>query len=145
MENEKKLFSEKAETYLVCNNDEGTRAGQCLRRMLAPYVPKTRRIVECVNADFVKAQNGRCDYFRSAEPVVMHKGMTRFYDAIPERTAKAIRFELIRHFGSSTYYRLRNGQRLVTPDVLRFITTVCTNNGWNEELAFDEERVEFNW
>lgn len=145
MDNKTKEYREKAETYLVCYYNECEKAEQCLRHLLAEYVPETRRIVESVNAGYVKRHKGRCDYFRSAEPIVMYKGMTVFYHEIPERIAHEIRFTLRKHFGNSTYYRLRNGERLVTPDIYDYIKKVCEDYGWKEELQFDEKLFEVNW
>lgn len=145
MDNEKKLFSEKAEKYLVCYNDDCAKAGQCLRRMLADYVPDKRRIVECVNPGYVKRNKGVCAYFHSSEPTVLYKGMTHFYDEIPEQRAHEIRFKLRHHFGESTYYRLRNGKRVITSAIYNQIKTICTECGWTEELAFDEKTQEINW
>lgn len=139
------LFTEKAEKYLVCYYAECAKADRCLRRMLADYVPPTRRVVESVNAGYVKAHKGKCEYFRSAELITMYKGMKAFYNEIPEQKAKLIRYALTRHFGNSSYYRLRNGERLITPDVLRYIQNVCTTNDWNEPLHFDEEVAAYNW
>lgn len=145
MNNEKKLFSEKAEKYLVCYNDECARAEQCLRRLLANYVPDKRRIVESVNPGYVKRNHGECDYFHSSEPTVLYKGMTHFYDEIPEQKAREIRFKLRHHFGESTYYRLRNGQRSITPAIYDQIRSICVACGWTEELVFDEETQEIKW
>lgn len=140
-----KLFAEKAEKYLVCNNDECTKADNCLRRLLADYVPPTRRIIESVNTRYVLARKGKCEYFRPAEPITAYKGMTTFYNQIPEQKARMIRYTLVNHFGNSTYYRLRNGERLITPDILRFIQNVCTANEWTGPLHFDEETTDYNW
>lgn len=145
MDNEARLFSEKAQTYLVCFNDGCARSGECMRRRLAGYVPSTRRIVESVNAGYVAARGGQCEYFRQARPVTMHKGLTRFYDQIPERTARMIRKALISDFGNSNYYRYRSGELLITPAVEEHISQVCRRLGWTDGLAFDEEQQEYQW
>ena len=139
------IFSQKAEKYLVCYNDKCELSNRCLRRKVANYVPATRRIVESVNAVYVEKNGGKCDYFRPAEPVVMHKGLEHFYDNIPESMARAIRNKLILHFGNSNYYRYRNGSLPITAEVCQYIETVCRQNGWTGDLDFDGEATEYNW
>ena len=140
-----KIFSEMALSYLVCCNDDCPLAGRCLRREVAGYVPAKRRIVECVNAAYVASKGGKCEYFRPAEPTLMHKGLVHFYDQIPERTARKIRSALILDYGSSNYYRYRNGEQPITPEVESHIRTVCQQFGWTADLVFDEETEEYKW
>lgn len=145
MDEQTKLFREKAESYLVCFNNECAKAGQCLRRLLADFVPETRPIIESVNPTYVSQQPKGCNYFRSAEPIRMYKGLTGFYNQIPEPVARSIRFTLLRHYGNSTYYRLRKGERLITPSDVRYIESVCRKCGWTGALSFDAETTEFDW
>ena len=145
MNYEEKIFRKKDETYLVCRNEACKHAQECLRRMLSDYVPATRRIVEFVNEDYVASRKGQCEYYRSAEPIVMHMGLKKFYDMIPEYTARKIRKTLICDFGSSNYYRYRNGQLLITPDIERHIKDVCRRFGWSSALVFDEIVQEYEW
>ena len=145
MNNETEIFRQKAESYLICYNDQCERSSQCLRRKLADYVPATRRIVESVNADYVASQQGECVYFRSAEPMVQKKGLKHFYDLIPERIAHEIRRTLIMELGNSNYYRYRNGELLINTAVRQRIESVCRQKGWMGELAFDEEVMDYDW
>lgn len=145
MDNELQLFLEKAETYLVCYNEACLLSAECLRRKLASYVPNTRCTVECVNPDYVAAQQGQCVYYRPSAPVAMHKGLTRFYDQIPERIARSIRRTLVYDFGNSNYYRYRNGELTITPDIEKRIKKVCLQNGWTADLVFDEELYDYDW
>lgn len=139
------LFRKKAEDYLVCYNDNCAKANDCLRRKVAQYVPNTRRLLLSVNPDYVAKREGKCEYYQPAEPIEMGKGLVHFYDQIPERTARAIRMQLLAHFGNSNYYRYRNGESLISPDVRDHIAKVCRQNGWTGELTFDETATEYNW
>mgnify|MGYP007101857025 CR=1 FL=1 len=139
------LFRKKAENYLLCFNDNCALAAGCLRRKVAHYVPDTRRLLNCVNPDYVAKRKGKCEYYQSAEPIEMGKGLTNFYDQIPERTARAIRKQLLAHFGNSNYYRYRNGEYLISPDVRSFIAKVCQQHGWTGELVFDDTVIDYRW
>lgn len=145
MNTESLLFRKKAADYLVCFNDECPKAGQCLRRKVADYVPDTRRLLLNVNPSYVARKKGKCEYFQSAEPVLMGKGLAHFYDKIPESKARAIRKQLLSHFGNSNYYRYRSGERLITPEVKKFIIETCKKNGWNEEPVFDDVVQDYQW
>jgi hypothetical protein len=145
MNTESILFREKAADYLVCYNDNCEKAAQCLRRKVAGYVPDTRRLLLSVNPGYVARKKGKCEYFQSAEPIYMGKGLVHFYDRIPESAARAIRKQLLAHFGNSNYYRYRSGERLIKPEIKEYITEVCRKHGWTEELVFDETVLEYQW
>ncbi|MBR1689011.1 MAG: hypothetical protein IJ710_10905 [Prevotella sp.] len=139
------LFRQKAETYLVCYNDKCPHCDQCLRRLLAAHVPATRRLVESVNPAYADSRADVCEYYRPADPVVMHSGLTHFYDDIPEAVAHRIRTMLRSEFGNSVYYRLRNGQLPITPAVRQRIAAICRHNGWTGTLLFDGETIGYVW
>jgi hypothetical protein len=51
----------------------------------------------------------------------------------------------VAHFGNSNYYRYRNGEYLISPDVRNVIEKVCRQHGWTGELTFDDAVLDYEW
>ena len=142
---DEELFAQKAANYLLCINDTCERKDHCLCHILMSYVPQKTRIIRCLNPKHMAANGEGCENYKSNEKVQTPKGMVHFFDDIPGKIGKEIRSSLISSFGESTFYRFRNGERLITTDILEQITTVCSACGWKEPLVFDENVMEYLW
>ena len=142
---DEQLLREKAKHYLVCYYEPCERREHCLRWLAGPYVPPTDRVQTCVNVTNTEVVEGRCPFFKSDEPVQMKRGFTHLYDDMPKRIGTAIRLELDSHYGHTMYYKYRNGELPVTPDMQRHIAEVCRRHGWTAEPVYDSETDEYDW
>ena len=86
-----------------------------------------------------------CVKFRPNVRTTKKKGMTHFYYDMPGRIEKAIRQELIRHFGRTQYFEMRNGTRLISADDEAAIATICRSHGWEGPFVYDGEEDGLQW
>lgn len=142
---DEQLLREKAKHYLVCYREQCERHQHCLRWLAGPYVPETDNVQTCVNVMNKEVREGRCPFFKSDEPVRMKRGLKHLYDDIPKRVGTAIRLELDSHYGHTMYYKYRNGELPITPDMQRCIAEVCQRHGWTVEPVYDETTEEYDW
>ena len=142
---EEELLREKAEHYLVCYYEPCQQRERCLHWLAGPYVPETDPTKTCVNVMNAEVRAGRCPFFKSDEPVRMVRGMKQFYDQMPRRIAVGIKRQLEMGYGHTTYYKYRNGEMPIPPDMQKHIAEVCRSHGWNEEPVYDSTSEEYNW
>ena len=92
----------------------------------------------CVLPTAVK--DGECGYFQKAEKVRMARGFKNLFKNIKSRDAQhAIRMELTAYFGSKgTYYRYRDGERWMNPELQQMIADLMLSHGVKEVPVFDE-------
>lgn len=140
------LFSQKADGYLCCFNDQCAQRNHCLRWQVGQYVDRQQRVVTCVNPLYQLAANGHCDEYRDDQQVTMPVGMKKgFYRDMPSHVERSIKNALIAHTCRSTYYQYHNGKRPITPDMLAVIRSVCKQAGWTQPLQFDGEVTDYAW
>lgn len=142
---DKQLLKEKAKHYLVCYYEPCERREHCLHWLAGPFVPETDRVQTCVNVTNKEVRAGRCPFYKPDVPVQTKRGFTHLYDDMPKRIGTAIRMELDAHYGHTMYYKYRNGELPVTPDMQRHIAEVCRKHGWTAEPVYDKNTEEYDW
>lgn len=135
---EKIDFEKMPELWAVCQNKECPRAGECLRFQAISAVPERFMSWRCVTPNAWK--DGECRGFQKFETVRMARGLNRLYKEVPSRRDRQdIREELVAHFGSNgSYYRYKDGQRLLNPQQQQYILGVLRKYGCQAEDVFDE-------
>ena len=73
------------------------------------------------------------------------KDMMHFFDEMPRRMEVRIKQELIDIYTRKRFYEYRRGDRLITPEMLRRIATVCRANGWTAEPVYDQWVDDYLW
>ena len=123
--------------WAVCLNDSCPKAAECLRH----------EAVRCLQENILdwpavlpKAwQDGGCCCFQKAEPVRMAKGFHRLFDKVRSRDARyGLRMEMTAWLGSKgSYYRYKDGDRLLSPGQQQHILNLLKGYGIDEEDVFD--------
>lgn len=75
----------------------------------------------------------------------MAVGMLHLYDNLNYRDALVVRREIYLHFGRGTYYRIRNGERMIAPDEQNFIKQVFRKHGITSDPVFDGYEDAYEW
>ena len=104
MENE---LYEVPEHYLLCFNDNCSKAQTCLHRIVAQGNYIKDNVVNAVNPARFNETN--CTYYAPNTPVRLAYGMLHIFDNVLARDIAAMRNELREHFGNGSYYLRRNG------------------------------------
>ena len=143
----KELLIEKAkEGYTVCFVDACPLRTQCLRWQVAPYIPHTNSSYRCVNPHFEGVATTVCPMYRNDQKVRFAKGMLHiFTDDMPKRLEPAVRQGVIRRTNRTYYFEYRNGSRLIPPALQEEIRKLFRNNGWKDEVEFDDYVEDYNW
>lgn len=125
-------------SWAVCHNDSCPMAADCLRYQMCGQLPAGVTRWMCVLPRALT--DGRCSYYQKAEKVRMARGMSQLYDKVREVSVrKQIRLALTDHLGSKgTYYRYKDGERLITPALQQWIQDLFRRYGIEGKVTFDE-------
>lgn len=131
--------------FAHCFNGQCARAGECLRYFVGERIPADCNYVTAVNPNKVALEEKSCPFFKEKRLVRMAIGMSHLYDNLTYRDAIAVKRPIYSHFGRSTYYRMRNSERLITPEEQAFIKKAFQACGITSEPVFDAYEDDYVW
>lgn len=138
-------FSKILEWWALCPGYECPRKGECLRHLACTQAPAKVKKWRCVLPNVL--DDGDCGFFRKAEKVVMAKGLGSIYDNVSSKQARSsIRKHLTDFLGSKgTYYRYKDGERLINPDLQQQICEIVHLYAPGAEVSFDETYEDYDF
>ena len=131
-------FKEIPDWWAMCPKCDCKMAGQCLRHQVCMQTPKDIMTWNCV---LPHAENdGECSFFQPNEKVRMARGFRSIYNNVHAKQARAcIRRALTDLLGSKgTYYRYRDGERLLNPRQQQKVLDIVHQYAPEAAVAFDE-------
>ena len=145
MEKEERL-RQQAPHYLLCFINECPNHKTCLHWLTGQYPADTEATtVSCVNPHNSKMKAGNCCYYRENKTVTYAVGMMHLLDDIPQVKACIIKSRLIELFSRTRFYQYRNGTRLIPPQDMQEIATICKEEGWTGEIRYDGFEEDYLW
>lgn len=75
---------------------------------------------------------------KAGNPQLMAQGMTNIYDEVNTSVASAIKQDLVNHFGKGLYYRMKNGEKNITPEQQAYIAEVFEKHGATNPPVYDK-------
>ena len=138
-------FDDIPEWWTLCQNADCPRAERCLRYLACQQAPAKVTNWKCVLPN--AWADGACPYYREAGPVRMARGFVRIYERLKGRDARHdIRLALTDYFGSKgSYYRYRDGERLLKPDQQQWVRDLLARYGYSEGVEFDDYVVTYDY
>ena len=68
---------------------------------------------------------------------ILVQGMTNIYDEVSTSVASAIKQDLVEHFGKGLYYRMKSGEKHITPEQQAFIAATFEKHGVTTPPVYD--------
>lgn len=136
-------FVEVPKTFELCNRTECPMAGSCLRRRAWDALPPMVDKVTIVNPACTTA-SADCRWYRSDAPVKYGRGLLSAQANMLPGQYDRFSAMLISHFGRNSYFERRRGDRLCTPQDMKYIRRVLASLGL-EHLDFDDYTECYNW
>lgn len=131
--------------YAMCLNRECSKANTCLRLLTAQSVPEKIEYWVIISPKHLAAQQGNCPYYRSNVKVRYAKGFIRMLEDLPYKQMQTVISHLMSYFGRRTYYRIRKGERLLTPSEQQRILNILKNCGVTHLQNFDAYVKDYDW
>lgn len=138
-------FAQAPYEYALCLNWECPKASNCFRQRLENIAPADVEYWKVISPKYQANITGECPYYRPYSKVRYAKGFMSALNRQPYRATGAIIYELKSHFGTRTYYRIRKGERMLSPNEQDYIQRVFKKYGGEIEIQFDAYQDEFNW
>lgn len=131
-------FKEIPEWWAVCAQTGCPRSGACLRHQAFRKIPDEVKTWPCVLSHAMK--DGECPCFVKLERLKMARGFTNISNKVRVRaTRKAIRLRITEYLGSKgSYYRYRDGERLLSPEQQQWILRLLESYGCPTEDFFTQ-------
>ena len=122
--------------YTLCFNDSCPLSQQCLRHLAGKHVPGhfTKGMSVYPNA----YADGQCDHFKQIRVVRAARGFGDILAKVRRNDYSPMRSRLIKILGSGgTFYRYRNGERLLMPEQQEAIRQIFRNFGYDDNVQFN--------
>lgn len=144
MEEEHK-FAEIPYGYHLCLKRECPKASTCLRQLAEQQISANIEHWSIISPKYQATLKGDCPHYRSSNKVIYAKGFIGLLDNMPNNQMKHVIYNLQREFGQRTYYRVRKGERLITPSEQRAISNILKMCGVTEPPKYDAYVEDYDW
>ena len=92
-----------------------------------------------------RSKTDRCAYFRPADKLTYALGFIGMLDRMPYKLMQEAICKLMRRFGRRTYYRVRKGERPLSPDEQKSMLNILKQCGINDPGKFDAYFEAYDW
>lgn len=138
-------FSKVPHNYTLCLNRECSKAGTCLRQLVEQAVTDSTKYLVIINPKYQATLTGECPYYRSSAKVSFAKGFINLLDNLPTNQMRKVIPLLIGQFSRRTYYRIRKGERLLSPSEQKTVLNILKRCGITGKQEFDAYVEAYEW
>ena len=138
-------FSQVPQDFLMCLKEKCPKAESCLRQMAWQVVPAEETQIKIVNPKYAATFSDDCNYYCSSEKVRYARGFVKLLNNLPYRQMRAVIRQLIASFSQTTYYRIRKGERLISPAEQETILSIVKSYGIDQPQEFDAYVEAYRW
>ena len=131
--------------YPLCLNRQCPKASTCLRQLVEQEVPDSAEYWVVISPKYQAKLKGTCPHYRSSQKVQYAKGCMNILDNLPHKQRQLAIIHLIEYFSRRTYYRIRKGERLLTPSEQQRILNILKNCGATHLQNFDAYVEDYDW
>lgn len=134
------------QSFPLCNRENCPQAAQCLRRLAWDGItPDVEWPILFIVNPLHTATDGHCPSFKLAQPVIMARGFRNMLSQMPHGKVGTVASLLSASHSQRTYYKMRNGERPLTPAEQEEVVAVLTKCGAPQPITFDESYEDYLW
>lgn len=131
--------------YIHCLNQACPLGDNCLRRLAALHAPKKYPYLVAVNPAAYSEDATHCPHFKSSAKIRFAWGLTATFDNIPYKTALLLKRKIRSLYSRTTYYRILNKERSLSPAEQSEIAHIFEQNGITSVPVYDSYTEEYDW
>ena len=129
-------FSQITYYWSLCYIAECSRKEECMRYQVQLLAPQEMTHHSCVLPTVM--QKDECPHFHPIQKVRAAVGFRKIFAEVKEKDHAPMRYELAQYLGrGGSFYRYRNGERLLMPNQQEWIKNLFRRYGYTEEVCFD--------
>lgn len=130
-------YNEVPTWWALCFNENCPRKGECMRFVAGQHVPDDKTIGQAVYPNACK--NGTCEHFYQLRVVRAARGFGNIFAEVKQKDAAVLREKIMKHLGGhGSYYRYKNGERLLMPEQQDWICQLFERYGYADMVTFLE-------
>lgn len=138
-------YSQVPYNYNICLKEECLQADTCLRQLVEQNIPTNIQSWTIISPKYLASLEVTCPHYRSATKVRFAKGFIRLLENLPYKQMQTVIAQLSGYFGRRTYYRVRKGERLLSPAEQKEVLNILKNCGVTHPQDFDAYTEEYDW
>lgn len=142
---EKIDFSQIPYHYPLCLNKECPKANTCLRQIIAQNIPANVESWVFLCPGLHPDSHDNCPRYSSNVKARYAKGFIKLLEKLPYTQMQTVISRLISLFGQRTYYRVRKGERLLSPAEQKKVLSILQSCGVSLPLDFDDYVEAYVW
>ena len=131
--------------YTLCIKSDCPRAAMCLHYKATQMIPADVMKWSILSPAYLAQTEGECPHYRSAEKVKYARGFVRMMSALTVKQAHVVKDSIVATFGINMYYRMRRGDRLITPTEQEAIYQILEQQGVTTRPDFDAYVEDYLW
>ena len=131
--------------YTLCIKRDCPKAAMCLRYKATLMIPADVMKWSILSPAYLAQTEGECPHYRSAEKVKYARGFVRMMSALTVNQAHVVKDNIVATFGMNMYYRMRRGDRLITPTEQEAIYQMLEQQGVTARPDFDAYVEDYLW
>ena len=131
--------------YTLCIKGECPKAETCLHHVATQMMPAEVQTWSIISPAYLAQIEGECPHYRSAEKVQYARGFVQMMSSLTVKQANAMKDGIVSKFGMNMYYRMRRGDRLITPTEQESIYQLLEQQGITTRPEFDAYEKDYLW
>ena len=131
--------------YTLCIKRDCPKAAMCLRYKATLMIPADVMKWSILSPAYLAQTEGECPHYRTAEKVKYARGFVRMMSALTVKQAHVVKDSIVATFGMNMYYRMRRGERLITPTEQEAIYQMLEQQGVTTRPEFDAYIEDYLW
>lgn len=142
---EKLDFSKVPYQYPLCLNRQCPEAATCLRQVAERNATDDLKYWTILSPRYLASLERDCPHYRSSKKIRYAKGFIGILESLPYKQMQEVISSLMTHFGRRTYYRIRKGERPLSPSEQRDLLAILKQRGVAHPKEFDAYYEDYNW
>ena len=143
---EKELaFSDVPNNFLWCINRQCSKAETCLRQLAERLSPEELISCSAINPKHLAKFKNECPYFCSNKQVRYARGFLGILENLTSKQTHCFINRVISNSSRRTYYRVRNGERALSPAEQQNIINILKECGVTFSIEFDSYFEDYYW
>ena len=131
--------------YTLCIKSDCPKAAVCLRYKATQMMPSDVMKWSIISPVHLAQVKDECPHYRSAEKVQYARGFVRMIRTLTVNQAHVVKDNIVATFGMNMYYRMRRGDRLITPTEQEAIYQMLEQQGVTTRPEFDAYVEDYLW
>ena len=138
-------YSKVPTNYLICLNRECPKAENCLRQLVAEVTPVEVKQLNIINPKYLSSLKSDCPYYKVPQKIRYAKGFIKMLENMPHKQMLSASRSLRAHFGRMMYFRVRKGDRLLSPAEQQKLLVIVGRCGVSQPHDFDKYIESYEW